>query len=150
MRCFFHTLKKFIEEMTELTFSKHTACYMIALFFIWAVPMLIGVVLGDTTHPNNPTHDAIAIIVLLVLLATHIVSIFLYYKLRYHLFALPLSHFLFPIFLSFAMIALTFIRDSSGRLTVGLMALAFIYFLPIALITLAISTIVKVKMRGNR
>jgi len=113
---------------------------MIVLLLIWGLPLGLLPIIFDYNIPSNFW----GIIYMVLPLIIHITLIIIYYKKSYPLFALPLGHFLFPLFL-FAIMLLTTrlgLTPTSGDWALSIMGASFIYFIPFSLITLIISLVI--------
>jgi len=130
--------------LIRMMFVKHMLICILVLFFAWLVPFFFtGIITGGDIS------ESLSTIILIAIVVTHIALIFFYYKRGFNLFALPLSHLIFPFFI----LALLFLFDigfpnlmeSSDPFYI--MVTAVIYFLPVTLITAVISVIMMARGR---
>ena len=127
-----------------MIFIAHTASCILILLLLWGIPVFCL----EIFYSNNPPSDVAFIVFFILLLTAHILIVIFYYRKGYSLFALPLSHFLFP-FLHFVLMYLVHLLISqftfnSSEWVLSWTAVAFIYFIPTAFITLIISIIMRV------
>ena len=130
-----------------MTFVVHTTIFMLALLFIWAMPLLLLPAVFNYNHPDGFW----GVVYFVLPFITHFALIFIYYKRGYTLFALPLSHFVFPFFLILVMNFIHFVLRAVSGSTEWMLSgtgFAFIYFLPITLITLIISLVIRARTQG--
>ena len=126
-----------------LLFLKSTLIFMLILLIVWALPFVFLPEIFGYILPDGFWITIYMIIPPII----HIVLIVLYYIKGYPLFALPLSHFLFPFFLIATMYITSMLRitPTHGDWALSAMAIAFIYFLPFAIITFVISLIIRLR-----
>jgi hypothetical protein len=109
------------------------------------IPLLIGYAIDFVL----PAFSFTLPIILLILLMVHVGFIVWYYKTKkFALFALPLSHFIFPILFLYAHSLyweyqnMSYSADPAGVL--GLFLVVVFYFTPIIVTTFIISLVIKV------
>ena len=125
-----------------LTFLMHMAICILALLLFWGIPILVPATFGFNI-PSNFWGGVYVFVPLII----HLILIFFYYKKGLSLFALPLSHFLFPILflIMFALIDMGLPgRLPSSEISYVVM-FSFMYFFPFALATLIISIIIRIR-----
>jgi len=130
--------------MVNLTFLIHTTIVIFVLLLAWAFPLVLLPIIFDYIIPSGFW----GVIYMILPPLIHIALIFLYYKKGYSLFALPVGHLIFPLFLLFVMFFLSVvvrITPTHGDWALSAMGVSFIYFLPFALITLIISLIIRAR-----
>jgi len=123
-----------------LPFMKSVVVFMLKLLLVWGMPLVL---LPEIIGYNLPDNFW-AIIYLIVPPMAHITLIVLYYVKKHPLFALPLSHFIFPFFIFVVTHLIASLRITPGGAdwVLSWMIISFIYFFSFAVITLIISTII--------
>jgi hypothetical protein len=128
-----------------MKFLIHAGFCFLSLLFIWGV--LYFPLMGVAGLPlvTRSVGGFISMMVALLPYLTNIVLIVYYYRKKYSLFALPVSHFLFSIFFFFANAFL--IAQSADDVLAGLVLTIF-FFGSLTLITLVVSIILKIIRDG--
>ena len=131
-----------------IMFAKHTVL-CIAGIVIWIASLLVVMITLDSLYNIGASGKITTILFYSWLFSSHLVLIVVYYKRKYHLFALPLGHFLFPVFfLALWTLIEIFLpgRMPSNELFYTIMLLIS-YFIPTTLITLIISVVMEKKIK---
>jgi len=127
-----------------MIFAKYTAFSMLVMLLVWALPLVLLPIIFNYDHPGGIW----GVVYLILPLIAHIAFIVFYYKKGYPLFALPVSHVLFPFFLllvmAFVHFVLRLVQDSTEWM-LSWTGVAVIYFFLFAAITVIISLILNIR-----
>ena len=124
-----------------MRFILHTLLCVSILFLVLALPLILTAFFSKTFEDLYRFWFYFSIFVHIVLI------IYFYMSKKYSLFALPLSHILFPILFFFVTYPFRLtLSQATGSLWEGFVFIsALYYFLPISVITFIISLIIKLK-----